>query len=58
MARCIYLDWKSGGYIGTSNDKYYCKISQKQLSENQVKYTCKPDRGEEYKNCQVYKNRR
>ena len=49
MARCYYLDFKSGGFFSTSNDKYICKLCGKQFDANdpQVKYTCNPDYGEE-----------
>ena len=53
MARCYYLD-----YI--SNDEYVCKLCGKHFSTSdpQVKYTCNPDYGEEYKKCPVYQNNR
>lgn len=59
MARCYYLDDKSNSLFGNSNDKYYCKLCEKEFSVNdpQVKYTCKADYGEEYKRCPVYKER-
>lgn len=60
MAQCYYLDYKSNSLFGNSNDKYYCKLCGKQFDVNdpQVKYTCKPEYGEEYKKCPVYQDRR
>ncbi len=54
MARCPYLDWE-GGYT----DYYICKLTGKRMTEDdtRVKYTCKPDYGEEYRKCQVYQDK-
>lgn len=59
MARCPYLDYESNSYFGNSNDKYICKLCGKQMDVDdlRVKYTCKPDYGEEYKTCQIYKDK-
>lgn len=59
MAECPYLDYKSNNYITTSSDKYICKLSGQEMytDDTKVKYTCKPDYGEEYKKCPYYKDR-
>lgn len=57
MARCYYLDYISKGFLSSySNDEYVCKLCGKHFSTSdpQVKYTCNPDYGEEYKKCPVY----
>ena len=54
MARCYYLDYISKGFLSSySNDEYVCKLCGKHFSTNdpQVKYTCNPGYGEEYKKC-------
>lgn len=56
MARCPYLDYESTGLL-YSQGYYFCKLCRKNLSESEVKYKCKVDYGEEYKSCQIYKNR-
>lgn len=61
MARCYYLDYISKGFLSSySNDEYVCKLCGKRFAINdpQVKYTCNPDYGEEYKKCPVYQNNR
>ena len=60
MARCYYLDYKSNSLFGNAKDKYYCKLCGKQFSvdDPQVKYTCNPSYGEEYKKCPIYQDRR
>lgn len=60
MARCPYLDYESNSFFGNSNDKYLCKLCGKQMyvDDPQVKYTCKADYGENYRDCSVYKDRR
>lgn len=55
MARCPYLEYDGGRFF--SYDDYYCKLCKKGLSESEVKYKCNPDYGEDYKNCQIYKDR-
>ena len=52
MARCYYLDYISKGFLSSyDNDEYVCKLCGKHFATNdpQVKYTCNPDYGEEYK---------
>ena len=61
MARCYYLDYISKGFLTNyDNDEYVCKLCGKHFATNdpQVKYTCNPDYGEEYKKCPVYQNNR
>lgn len=60
MARCYYLEYKSRGFLSSSNDKYYCKLCGREFDPNstQVKYTCNSDYGENYKDCPVYKDRK
>ena len=61
MARCYYLDYISKGFLSSyDNDEYVCKLCGKRFATNdpQVKYTCNPDYGEEYKKCPVYRDRR
>lgn len=60
VARCYYLEFRNGGIFSSSNDKYYCKLCGKQFDpkDPQVKYTCNPQYGEEYKKCPVYQDRR
>ena len=59
MARCPYLDYESHSIFGNSSDLYICKLTGKKMSvdDTKVKYTCKPDYGEEYRSCQIYKDR-
>lgn len=60
MARCPYLDYVSRGVFSSSRDTYICKLCKKEFEINdlQVRYTCKPEYGEEYKKCPIYKDRR
>lgn len=57
MARCPYLDFESHTFY--SDSKFICKLCGKvmDVDDAQVKYTCKVDYGEEYKKCQVYKDK-
>lgn len=57
MARCPYLDFDS--HTLYSDSKYICKLCGRQMDvdDSRVKYTCKLDYGEEYKNCPIYKDR-
>lgn len=58
MARCPKLDYESNTLFGNYDDCYICKVTNKRMSVDSatVKYTCKPDYGEEYRNCPIYKN--
>ncbi len=56
MARCPYLDYRSGGVLFSQGD-YYCELCRKTLSESEVKYKCKTDYGEDYESCPIYKDR-
>ncbi len=56
MARCPYLDYESTGIL-YSQGNYICKICGKIIKDEEVKYKCKVEYGEEYKNCPIYKNR-
>ena len=60
MARCPYLDWESSGVFSNYKDDYKCKVSNRNLDRNEVKYKCYPgfgdSYGEEYKNCDAYKD--
>ena len=56
MARCPYLGWEERGLFASQCD-YYCEICKKYLSDSEVKYKCKVDYGENYKDCPIYKNR-
>ena len=58
MARCPYLDYESKSYFGNADDEYICKLCGKHMSidDLQVKHVCKPDYGEEYYKCPVYKD--
>lgn len=60
MARCPYLEYKSGGFFSSSNDKYECKLCGQEMytDDPKVKHTCNPDSGYEYEKCPVYKDRR
>lgn len=60
MARCYYLEYESHGFISTANDRYICKLCGKSFPVNdpQVKYTCNPEFGEEYRKCPVYQSNR
>lgn len=60
MAQCYYLDYISRGFFSSSNDTYVCKLCKKQFKPDdpQIKYTCKAEYGEEYKNCPVYQERK
>ena len=55
MARCPYLEYESTGFL-YSQGNFYCKECGKQLTENEIKYKCKTEYGEDYKQCPVYKN--
>ena len=60
MSRCYYLDYISRGVFSSSNVTYICKLCNKQFAVDdlQVKYTCKAEYGDEYKNCPIYKDRK
>ena len=61
MARCYYLEYESKGFFSSANDYYYCKLcpmKRMEINDPQVKYICKPEYGEEYKKCPIYKERR
>lgn len=60
MAQCYYLDYISRGLFSSSNDAYVCKVCNKQFPPDDlhVKYVCKAEYGEEYKNCPIYKERK
>ena len=60
MAQCFYLDYVSRGFLGSSNDRYVCKLCGKEFPPDdlRVKYTCKTEYGEEYKNCPIYQDRK
>lgn len=59
MARCPYLDYECHAIFGNSGDKYICKLTGMKMDvyDSKVKYVCKPDYGEEYRNCSIYKDR-
>ena len=56
MARCPKLDF-DGSSTFYSDCKYICKLTRQQMSVDsaQVKYTCNPDYGEKYRDCDIYK---
>lgn len=56
MARCPYLDFYSTGVFVNFNDHYTCKLCGQRLETDspQVKYTCNPECGYAYTNCQIY----
>ncbi|WP_029071005.1 hypothetical protein [Kandleria vitulina] len=60
MSRCPFLDYESNSYFGNSNDKYKCELTCQKMDvdDPKVKYTCKADYGDNYKDCEVYKNNR
>lgn len=60
MARCPYLDYESHRFIGTSDDRYICKLTGQEMyvDDVRVKYTCNADYGEKYEDCQAYKYHR
>ncbi len=60
MARCYYLEYISRGLFSSANDKWICKLCRKEfpVDDLQVKYVCNAERGEEYRNCPVYRDRR
>ncbi len=54
MARCPHLVYK-GGY----RDQYQCDLCPNKImygDSSEVKYVCKPDYGEEYRKCQIWKD--
>lgn len=59
MARCPKLDYESNSFFGNYDDKYICKVTGMRMGVNdpKVKHVCKPDYGEEYKKCPIYKDR-
>lgn len=59
MARCPYLDYESSGPF-VSQGCYICKACGRQMDfdSTQVKHTCNPDYGENYKDCSVYRSHR
>ena len=59
MARCPYLDYESNSFFGNSSDNYICKLCGRKMNVNdsQVKYTCNPSYGDNYKDCYIYKDR-
>ena len=56
MARCPFLDYESNSWFGNSSDKFICKCTGEKMDvdDSQVKYTCKTDYGEDYKQCPTY----
>ncbi len=60
MSRCYYLEYRSGHWIGTSNDKYICKLCGKEFNRNDkyVESVCNSKCGDAYKDCKVYKSKR
>ena len=56
MARCPYLEYESRGALFSQGD-YYCKLCSKTLTKSEVDNKCKPDYGDKYEQCPVYKNR-
>lgn len=57
MARCPYLEYQgSAGFF--EENEYICKLCYQHMyeSDSRLKYTCKTDYGENYRNCPVYKN--
>jgi len=60
MARCPKLEYESNSLFGNSGDKYICTITGKKMNvdDPKVKYMCKQDYGEEYKDCPIYKDSR
>lgn len=59
MARCPYLDYESHNIFGNSDDEYICKVCGKHMRVDDltVKFTCKPDYGEKYRDCPIYKSK-
>ncbi len=59
MARCPYLDYESNSYIGTSSDKYICKVTGERMYSDDYKANnyCKCDYGEKYKSCPAYQSK-
>lgn len=57
MARCPHLEFDDHGLY--SDSKFICKLCGQAMDvdDTRVKYTCKPDYGEEYKKCPVYQSR-
>lgn len=51
MARCPKLDYDGYNYI--------CKLTGMKMDfdDTKVKYVCKPDYGEEYYKCPIYKDK-
>ena len=58
MARCPKLDFESGGFLTTSDDRFICTISGEKMytDDSKVKYFCKTESGEQYRDCPLYKN--
>ena len=56
MARCPKLEF-DGSSTFYNDCKYICSLTRQQFSVDsaQVKYTCKPEYGENYKTCDIYK---
>lgn len=61
MARCYYLDYKSGGFFSSfSSGVYYCKLCGQEIpvDDPRIKFTCNAEWGEHYKDCPIYKSNR
>lgn len=58
MSRCPYLDYESNSAFGNSSDKYICTKTQMKMDvdSSKVKFVCKADYGDKYKECDIYQD--
>lgn len=57
MARCPKLETKDVGFLtGTT---YYCELTGVEMDDDnaKIKHLCYTERGYEYENCPIYKDR-
>mgnify|MGYP000901096737 CR=1 FL=1 len=56
MSRCPYLDYETNSFFFNTNDKYICKLIDLKIDvdDPKIKYLCKAEYGDKYKECEIY----
>lgn len=59
MSRCPKLDYEGNTIFGNYDDKYICLLTgmKMDVDSSKVKYVCKSDYGDEYKQCPIYRDK-
>lgn len=59
MSRCPKLDYEDNTIFGNNDDKYICLLTgmKMDVDSSKVKYVCKADYGDEYKQCPIYRDK-